>query len=162
MLSDSSLIPHPSSLPETGGFMLGTLLQDLRYGARMLIKSPGFTLVAAFVLALGVGANTAIFSVVNAVLLRPLPYAESERLIVPWGEKNDPRHHTVVSYPDFVDWREQTQTLEHVAAYNQSGMLLRLESAEPEPITGANVSADLFPLLRIQPEIGRASCRERV
>src|SRR5258708_14052562 len=102
-----------------------TIWQDMRYGARMLIKAPGFSIVAIIALALDIGANTAIFSVVNAVLLRPLPYAEAERLIVPWGSKSETQHHTVVSYPDFVHWQAQTQTLEHVAAYNSSAALLR-------------------------------------
>ena len=139
---------------------MGTVLQDLRYGARMLWKSPGFTVVAALALALGIGANTAIFSVVNAVLLRPLPYPEPARLVVPWGEKDDQTHHAVVSYMDFADWRAQTQTLEYVAAFQQANTLLRQNEAEPEPITGANVSADLFPLLRVQPAMGRAFTRE--
>src|SRR2546427_3338482 len=122
-----------------------TIWQDIRYGARMLIKAPGFSIVAIIALALGIGANTAIFSVVNAVLLRPLPYAESERLFVPWGTRNEMLHHTVVSYPDFVDWQAQTKTLEYVAAYNLSGTLLREGDTEAELITGAVVSADLFP-----------------
>jgi putative ABC transport system permease protein len=142
------------------GAVMESLWQDLRYGLRMLLKKPGFTLTAVLMLALGIGANTAIFSVVNTVLLRPLPYAEPERLITPMGEKNDPRAHTVVSYPDFLDWRDQTQTLESVAAYNQSSTLLRRDDTEPELISGANVSADLFPLLRIQPVLGRAFTRE--
>jgi predicted permease len=138
---------------------MGTLLQDLRYGARMLWKSPGFTLVAVAALALGIGANTAIFSVVNAVLLRPLPYPEPERLVAAWGYKDELRRSTTVTYPDFVDWRDQTQTLEQVAAYQSSGTLLRQNDAEPELITGANVAADLFPLLRVQPILGRAFTR---
>jgi predicted permease len=139
--------------------LLADLWQDLRYGTRMWRKTPGFTLVAVATLALGIGANTAIFSVVNAVLLRPLPYAESERLIVPMGEKNDPRARTVISYPDYLDWRDQTQTLEHIAVYRQSSMLLRRDETEPAPIYGADVSADLFPLLRLQPSLGRAFTR---
>ena len=136
-----------------------TIWQDIRYGARMLIKAPGFSIVAIMALALGIGANTAIFSVVNAVLLRPLPYAEAERLIVPWGSKSETQHHTVVSYPDFVDWQEQTQTLEHVAAYIASGALLREGDAAPEVIAGANVSADLVALLDVAPVLGRPFTR---
>jgi putative ABC transport system permease protein len=139
---------------------MGTFGQDVRYGWRTLRKSPGFTVIAVLTLALGIGANTAIFSVVNAVVLRPLPYAESERLIVPWGEKQSMQHHSVVSYPDFEDWRAQTQTLEAVAAYNQGGTLLWNEAGEQEAIRGASVSADLFPLLRVQPVVGRAFTRD--
>src|SRR5713226_1390090 len=137
-----------------------TLFRDVRYGIRSLLKRPGFTTIAVITLALGIGANTAIFSVVNAVLLRPLPYADADRLFVPWGSRGDMKNHTVVSYPDFVDWQAQTQTLEHVAAYNRSGTLLREGDAEPELITGAAVSADLFPLLRIAPALGHPFTRE--
>jgi predicted permease len=139
---------------------LKDLWQDLRYAVRVLLKRPGFTLVAVATLALGVGADTAIFSVVNAVLLRPLPYPEPERLVTPLGEKDDPRARTNVSYPDFQDWREQTQTLEALAAYTNSSMLLRRDDAEPELLYGANVAADLFPLLRVSPAAGRAFTRE--
>jgi len=86
-----------------------TLWQDLRYGARMLLKNPGFTLIAVFTLALGIGANTAIFSVVDGLLLRPLPYPEPERLV--WltnKTSRDPR--TGISYPNFSDWRERAQS----------------------------------------------------
>ena len=136
-----------------------TLLRDVRYGIRSLLKRPGFTAIAVITLALGIGANTAIFSVVNAVLLRPLPYADAERLFVPWGRRGDMKNHTVVSYPDFVDWQARTQTLEYVAAYNSSGTLLREGDAEPELITGAAVSADLFPLLKVAPILGQPFTR---
>ena len=133
---------------------MDSLFSDVRYAARNLLKRPGFAAIAVITLALGIGANTAIFSVVNVVLLRPLPYADAERLIVPWGSKDEMQHHTVVSYPDFVDWQERTQTLEHIAAYNSSTTLLRVGDAEPELLAGAAVSADLFPLLKITPAIG--------
>ncbi|MBD0372907.1 MAG: ABC transporter permease [Pyrinomonadaceae bacterium] len=142
-----------------GWVWLEQLLQDIKYGMRSLRRAPGFTIVAVVTLALGIGANTAIFSVVNAVLLRPLPYAESDQLITPMGEKNSSSARTVVSYPDYLDWREQTQTLEYVAAYRQSSLLLRRGDTEPEPLYGENVSADLFPLLRVQPVLGRAFTR---
>src|SRR5213592_636138 len=128
-----------------------SLLSDIRYAVRSLTKRPGFAAIAIITLALGIGANSAIFSVVNAVLLRPLPYVEAERLIVPWGSKGEMQYQTVVSYPDFVDWQAQTQTLEYIAAYNSAGALLREGDSEPEAIGGASVSADLFPLLRITP-----------
>jgi putative ABC transport system permease protein len=140
---------------------MGTLTHDLRYGARMLWKSRGFTLASVLVLALGIGATTANFSVVNSVLLRPLPYPESERLLVLWGYKDSDRGHTVVTYPDLEDWRAQTQTLEYIAAFNPSGALLRGEGGgEPEPLSGAVVSADLFPMLGVRPVVGRAFTRE--
>ena len=132
-----------------------TLLRDIRYGMRSLLKRPGFTAIAVITLALGIGANSAIFSVVNAVLLRSLPYAEVDRLFVPWGSRSNTEDRTNVSYPDFVDWQAQTKTLEHVAAYNSAGVLLREGDAEPEAISGAAVSADLFPLLKVAPILGR-------
>jgi putative ABC transport system permease protein len=124
-----------------------------------LLKRPGFTAIAVITLALGIGANTAIFSVVNAVLLRPLPYVEPERLVVPWGTRVDMQDRTNVSYPDFVDWQAQTKTLEYIAAYNSAGALLREGDSEPEVISGAAVSADLFQLLKASPVLGRPFTR---
>src|SRR5262245_38864047 len=101
-----------------------TLWQDLRYGARMLLKKPGFTLIAVVTLALGIGANTAIFSVVNAVLLRPLPYAEPERLVFIGGtDARNPGMTEVEdssSYPDFFDWRERNRSFKAVAVYHSA------------------------------------------
>ena len=136
-----------------------TLFRDIRYGIRSLLTRPGFTAIAVITLALAIGANTAIFSVVNAVLLQPLPYTEAERLFMPWGTRNDTQERTNVSYPDFVDWQAQTKTLEYVAAYNSAGALLREGDADPELISGAAVSADLFPLLRVVPRLGRSFTR---
>ncbi|MBC7931091.1 MAG: ABC transporter permease [Rubrivivax sp.] len=139
--------------------MMRTLLQDLRYGARMLWKKPGFTAVAVLTLALGIGANSAIFSVVNAVLLRPLPFERPERLVTPWGRRENPEISQVVSYPDFADWRERTQTLAGVAAYSRAGVLLRV-GEEQQAIQGTSASADIFPLLDIKPALGRAFTSE--
>jgi putative ABC transport system permease protein len=132
-----------------------TLLQDLRYGIRMLIKRPGFTFVALIALALGIGANTAIFSVINAVLLRPLPFAEPERLVNLWetrpqrGISRNP-----ASYPDFVDWRDQSDAFERVAAFDSSSFTLT-GGDDPALLQGAVVTADLFPLLGTQAATGR-------
>src|SRR5215510_16500758 len=96
---------------------LETLWQDLRYGARMLLKRKGFTAVAALTLALGVGANTAVFSVINALLLRSLPFAEADRLVTIWETHPDiPR--APVSIPDFQDWRAQAQSFEEMAVHS--------------------------------------------
>jgi putative ABC transport system permease protein len=139
---------------------MGTLLQDLRYGVRMLLKNPGFTLVAVLALALGIGANSAIFSVVNAVLLRPLPFEQPDRIVTAWGRTLDAgERRSNVSYPDFADWRDQTQTLEQLAAYNTAGTLLR-GTGEPEAINGTIASADLLPLLKVNPLLGRNFTRE--
>jgi len=136
-----------------------TLLRDIRYGVRSLLKRPGFTAIAVITLALGIGANTAIFSVVNAVLLRPLPYVEADQLVVPWGTRTNAQDRTNVSYPDFVDWQAQTKTLDHIAAYNSAGALLREGDADPQVISGAAVSADLFQLLKVTPVLGRSFTR---
>jgi putative ABC transport system permease protein len=141
-----------------GGLAMGNLAQDVRYSIRMLANRPAFTLVATLALALGIGANTAIFSVVNAVLLRPLPYPHPEQLMMLWGVRDD-RNHLNASYPDFADFRDQAQTLESVAAYQGAGVLLT-GGDEPERLAGAIVSADMFPLLGVSPALGRAFTRE--
>ncbi|MGB7921787.1 MAG: ABC transporter permease [Pyrinomonadaceae bacterium] len=140
--------------------MVGTLFQDIRYGARMLWKSPGFTVVAIFTLALGIGANSAIFSVVNAVLLRPLPFKNPGALVKVNGElRKQGVDKEPLSYPDFVDLKAQVQSLEHVTAYNQASGALTGEG-EPERLRGVNVSAELFPLLGVEPVVGRAFAAE--
>jgi putative ABC transport system permease protein len=134
---------------------MNTLLQDLKYGLRMLAKNPGFTAVAVLTLALGIGANTAIFSVVNAVLLRPLPYRDAERLVIVW-EQNLPRGWTtnIVSTANFDDWRQQNNVFSDMAAvapttFNLTGV------GEPMEIGGECVTANLFALLGVPPMRGR-------
>jgi putative ABC transport system permease protein len=137
-----------------------TLWQDLRFGARALRKKPGFAAVAVVTLALGVGANTAIFSVVNAVLLRPLPYPESERLVRLYEKRPKlGRTRNVVSAPDFIDWRAQSRTFDGMAAYTGWGASLSGQG-EPQQITGELASADLFGVLRAEPLLGRAFTAE--
>src|SRR5262245_12510665 len=130
-----------------------TLLQDLRYGARMLLKKPGFSVVAVVTLSLGIGANTAIFSVVNGVLLRPLPFAEPERLVALWETRGDASDDTV-SYPDFADWRAQQSVFERMAVYRNNTLTLTGQ-AQPAVLRAVNASADLFPLLGAKPLLGR-------
>jgi putative ABC transport system permease protein len=140
--------------------MIGTLLQDFRYGLRMLAKKPGFTFVAVLALSLGIGANTAIFSVVNAVLLRPLPFAEPERLVRVYAT-NAKRGQTSAptSYLNFVDWRDQNQVFDHMAAYSGASAAFTYGDV-PEQIEGAGATADLFKVLGTQPLLGRALSRE--
>ncbi|MBO0861031.1 MAG: ABC transporter permease [Chloracidobacterium sp.] len=131
------------------------VIQDLRYGARILLKKPGFTLIAVVTLALGIGANTAIFSIVNAVLLRPLPYAEPERLVALW-ERNTQRleYRSSISYPNFFDWRAQSKSFERMASYYTNGMALT-GVATPVSLRSAVVSPDLFATLGVKPLLGR-------
>jgi putative ABC transport system permease protein len=131
-----------------------SLWQDLRFAARMLRKNPGFTAVVVLALALGVGANTAIFSVVNGVLLRPQPYAEPERLVSLWLTPVGERAEGFVSYQDFADWRAQTRSFEEVASFRHGGYTLN-GVGEPQRVEGLRVSSGFFPLLRVRPEAGR-------
>jgi putative ABC transport system permease protein len=132
-----------------------TLLQDIRFGVRTLSKNRGFAAVAVIALALGIGANTAIFSVVNAVLLRPLPFEQSDRLVMVWEKRMQlGRERNVVSPPDFNDWRAQNQVFEDMAAFSGQGFNLG-GGTQPERIQGAAVSPALFSILRARPRIGR-------
>lgn len=132
-----------------------TLWQDIRYGMRMLLKAPSVSIVATIALALGIGANTAIFSVVNAVLLRPLPFANSEELMNVW-ETDSTRGYQrgSVSYPNFVDWREQNHVFEYMATYYSNDFIMT-GRGESTRLRGGVVNADLFPLLRSVPVLGR-------
>jgi putative ABC transport system permease protein len=132
---------------------MNTLWQDLRYGARMLLKKPGFTLIAVFTLALGIGANTAIFSVVYALLLSPLPYAEPERLVM-LGEKLRDGRRVTISYPNFSDWRERAQSFEGMASVRtQPFNLTGVDKAAQ--LRGRTVNWNFFQLLGVQPQLGR-------
>src|ERR1700730_15636366 len=126
---------------------MNTLWHDLRYGARMLLKNPGITFVVILALGLGIGANTAIFSVVNAVLLRPLPYEESDRLVF-LNERSPTLDEMSIAYPNFVDWRAQNHVFEKIGVYNRSSYNLT-GSGDPERIITGQVSADLFSALRV-------------
>src|SRR5262245_14920475 len=129
------------------------LWQDLRYGARMVLKQPGFTLVAALTLAWGIGANSAIFSVVNAVLLRPLPFKEPERLVKIWENKPDMVQGTT-SIPNLEDWREQNDIYTGITAY-QFGSFSLPGRDYPERVFGSTVSANFFELVGVAPHVAR-------
>jgi putative ABC transport system permease protein len=136
--------------------LLSDIAQDLRYGLRMLAKNPGFTMVAVIALALGIGANSAIFSVVNTVLLRPLPYKNPERLVMVWEENSKqgfPRD--TPSPANFADWRDQNHVFESMAALVEISFNLT-GTGDPERIDGRRVSASLFSLLGVEPQLGRA------
>jgi putative ABC transport system permease protein len=135
-----------------------TLWHDLRYGARVLMKNPGISFVVILALALGIGANTAIFSVVNAVLLRPLPYEQSDRLVF-LNERNQTMDEMSISYPNFTDWRNQNHVFEKLAVYNRQSYNLT-GAGEAERIVAGQVSADLFPILRVNAALGRVFTNE--
>src|SRR4026208_782628 len=121
-----------------------TIWQDIRYGARTLRKNFGFTLVAVITLALGIGANTAIFSVVNGVLLRPLPYKDPEQLVSIW-EVQSKQDHSQFSPAEFLDYQAQNQSFSEMAAYRDMNFTLT-GTGEPEQLGGLIVSANYFSL----------------
>ncbi|HEX8279788.1 MAG TPA: ABC transporter permease, partial [Chthoniobacterales bacterium] len=137
------------------------MLSDIRYGLRQLIKNPGFTIVAVLTLALGIGANTAIFSVVNAVLLKPLPFAEPEQLaafgMVDTRQKGS-QDLNPISYPDFFDFREQNRTLSAIAVHRDRQFALSSEEGATS-LRGVKVSAEFFDVLGVKPQKGRAFTR---
>jgi putative ABC transport system permease protein len=132
---------------------MSTFLQDLRFGLRMLAKNPGFTAVAVLTLALGIGANTVLFSLVNGVLLNPLRYAEPERLIALYSRFPNYDRGSI-SYPNFLDWVRENRTFAALGAYRPDGFTLA-GRGEPERVAAEMVSASFFPLLRVQPALGR-------
>src|SRR5215204_1980142 len=132
------------------------LFQDLRHGARMLLRQPGFTLIAVLTLALGGGANTAIFSVVDAVLLKPVPYPEAGRLVFLWSTmdaRGVPRSGS--SMPDYREWRDQSRAFEGLAGFYYGDFNLSPGGVEPERVQGAYVTPNLFEVLRVAPRLGR-------
>ncbi len=132
---------------------MNTLWQDLRYGARILLKKPGFTAVAVITLALGIGANTAIFSVVDALLLRPLPYHEPGRLVM-LSEKLRVGRRSTIPYPNFADWRERARSFEGMASVR--GESFNLTGVDrPVQLRGRTVNWNFFQLLGVQPQLGR-------
>ncbi len=134
---------------------MNTLFQDLHYGLRMLLKHPAVPVIAVITLALGIGVNSAIFSVVNAIVLRPLPYANSEQLMVVWGNLHKAGLEEIeISAPEFRDFQEQCRAFEQIAAYYIEGLNLTGVD-QPERLRGAAISANLFPTLGLQPSLGR-------
>ncbi len=134
--------------------MFNNLTQDILYALRQLRKNPGFAAVAVITLALGIGANTAVFSVIDAVMLRPLPYYQPERLIEAQSSENHEFDAFDVSYPDFFDWRSQNHTLDHLVSYHDTGFTLN-GLDRPVSVDSEVVSWDLLPALGVRPELGR-------
>src|SRR5262245_12367564 len=133
-----------------------TLWQDLRYGARMLLKNPGFTLIAVLTLALGIGANVAIFSVVNAWLIQPLPFGEPDRLVWGWGNIRNGNNRASVSPPDYLDYRAQNTSFEQFAAMNSiSGYVNLTGAGEPERLESRLVTGNFFQAMGVNAALGR-------
>jgi putative ABC transport system permease protein len=152
---------EPMVLGETKGTLLEDFCQDARHAARMLLNSPGFTAVAVLTLAIGIGANTAIFSVVNTVLLRPLPYKDSGRMVAVC--ESNPRlglDQYVASMGAYADWRRQSSCFQELAAATVLGPSSLLGKSDAQLVHVAAVSADFLPMLGIQPILGRQFARE--
>ena len=134
---------------------MNTLIQDIRYGLRGLLRQPGFTLIAVLSLALGIGANTAMFSLVNAVLLKPLQFSEPDRLVVIW--ENNPSIGAVrddVAVANFVDWKTQNKVFDEMAALSFRSFNITGDG-EPEKVMAYGATANFFPLLGATPALGR-------
>ncbi|MGD2114162.1 MAG: ABC transporter permease, partial [Acidobacteriota bacterium] len=135
------------------------LLHDLRHGLRMLYRSPGFAAVTVLTLMVGIGGTTAVFSVVDAVLLRPLPYSEQDRLAVVWETARKRQFDRIeTSYANYREWRDQNQVFEHLSALTtaNAGMNLTRRDREPLYVEAAPVTANFFDTLGVRPEHGRA------
>src|SRR5262245_1138977 len=128
--------------------------QDLRYGLRNLRKQPGFTSAAVMTLALGIGANTAIFSVIYAVMLRPLPFLDGDRFVHLWSKDPAVSVKQSVSYPDFSDWRRQSQTFDRMAAWTVIDGMTLIGDGEAERVEGVGIFGDLFQMLGVAPALG--------
>ena len=135
---------------------MSSLLHDLRFGFRMMVRNPVFTLIAVVTLALGIGANTAIFSVVDAVLLRPLPYPEADRLVFLWSTMNSQGVPIAGSaLPDYHAWRDQNRVFDGLAGFYYGDVTLSTSGGAPERIQGAYITANLFKVLQVSPALGR-------
>src|SRR4030095_3892373 len=136
------------------------MLNDLRFALRQLRKTPGFTFVAVLMLALGIGVNTAIFSVIYAVLLRPLPYPQADQLaILEESDANQPQ--ISIAFPDYVDWKRDNTVFEEIAiSRRESFNLSGLEGRAPEQVSGALVTANFFKVIGLNPQQGRVFTEE--
>ena len=136
------------------GALLESLLRDLRYGLRTLAKNPGFTAAAVVTLGLGIGANTAIFSVVKGVLLSPLAGRDSDRIVRLWESMQDTPQ-IPVSYPNYLDWRQRTRTFEDIAAFSAFDQFTMTGQGDPERVRGGLASGNLFTVFGVEPAAGR-------
>src|SRR5215213_10006784 len=130
------------------------MISDLRHALRLLFKSPGFTLIAVVTLTLGIGANSAIFSVIDTILLRPLPYPQPNQLALIWGKATGLTRESQ-SYPDYLDFRDQAKSFASLAAYVEAATVLGT-GAEARALQGVAASSDLFAVLGVSPILGRS------
>src|SRR6185295_13804407 len=138
-----------------------TLLQDIKFGVRTFVKSPGFTLVAVLALAIGIGTNTAIFSVVNGVLLRPLPFPDAERLVYFESIKPDRAiFDGHISMPDFVDWQSQADAFESISLIYLARIIVTGDNTEPEFVPFSVVPPNFFQTMGVNPIMGRTFVKE--
>src|SRR5438128_6616353 len=136
------------------------MMGDLRFALRMLAKTPGFAIIAVLTLALGIGANSAIFSVIDAVLLRPLPFPKPNELVAMWSQMaRESSEKETESIPDYVDLRDQSQTLSALAAFTRAGAVLN-GTEESRQLYGVAITSDIFPVLGVSPARGRVFTRE--
>jgi putative ABC transport system permease protein len=136
------------------------MISDLKYACRMLLKAPAFTIIAVLTLALGIGANSAIFSVVDTVLLRPLAFPQPDQLVMIWASSpREPDNKMTGSFPDFFDFREQSQSFSAMAAYAEASTVFN-GSGEAQELSGVAVSGDFFPLMGLDPMLGRGFTAE--
>src|SRR5438874_9050216 len=135
------------------------MLTDLKYALRMLAKAPGFTAIAILTLALGIGANSAIFSVIDTVLLRPLPFLKPNQLIAVWSKVTAESDKETGSYPDYADVRDQSQTLDALFAYTRASPVLGTGN-ESSALQGLAVTSDIFRALAVRPFLGRTFTRD--
>jgi putative ABC transport system permease protein len=150
---ESDLYREPVTLGKSGRKFFAGFLQDLQHAFRMLRKSPGFAAVAILTLALGIGANTAIFSIVNGVLLNPLPYPHPQELTILY-EHTPNFEKSSISYPNFLDWQRTNTTFASMAAYRHQDFNVT-GGREPERVRGGMISSEFFPLLGVKPLLGR-------
>ena len=140
---------------------MANLLQDLRYAFRNLRNARGFALVAAATLAIGIGANTAIFSIIDTILLRPLPYANPEQLVRLNETESAPGKYPFAG-PDFVDWKAQNHTFQDMALFSWPSDMNLSANGQPEHITALPTSANFFTLLGVKPQLGRTWAEAKI
>src|SRR2546423_2640490 len=132
------------------------MLRDLRYASRMLVKTPGFTAIAVLAVALGIGGSTTMFSAINALLLRPMPYIQDQDRLVAISEffTKNPEHNSGTAFPDYLDWKKNVTTLEGIAAITEATFIIT-GGDKPERYLGGQISADAFSFMGVQEILGR-------